>query len=348
MKTLLPIITIIAFSISLVSCEESWLREEPTNNATEIFDIVWNDLDEHYSGFALQAKDWDSLYQVYRPKITTQSSADELWVVLTKMLEELDDEHVKLFDEDNERVFASGLDRVEEAQTEFDLELTASTYLEDIGAVNNYLLYGRIADTNIGYIYLAALLDENPEVMAQALNALSNIEADQALVVDVRHCIGGYDGLAAQYAAYFSDGEHHLYNSQFRSGPAHQQLTEAVAYRSHAPVTQNFQAPVVLLTDAITASEGEIFALNLRSFSYVTHLGDTTAGALSLVSPTRFLPNGWRYEYSIQLITNPDGSSYEGQGIPPEHWVRNQAGDIAAGRDRVLEEALNYLIAETK
>jgi C-terminal processing protease CtpA/Prc len=347
-KTLLPIVTIIVFAVSLLSCEESFLREESANSATEVFDLVWKDLDEHYSGFVLKSKSWDSLYQVYRPMITTQSSSIELWETLTAMLEELDDEHVKLFDKVNDRVFASGHKRVEAAQAEFNLELVASDYLEDIGAVNNYLLYGRIADTNIGYIYLAALLDENYETMAQALHALSDVGADQALVIDIRNCIGGYDGLAAQYAAYFSDGEHHLYNSQFRNGSTHQQLTEAVAYRSHASVAPNFRAPVVLLTDVVTASEGEIFALNLRSFSHVTHWGDTTAGALSLVSSARFLPNGWRYEYSIQLITNPDGSSYEGQGIPPNYWVRNEASDIAAGRDRVLEKAIEYLQAETE
>jgi C-terminal processing protease CtpA/Prc len=264
------------------------------------------------------------------------------------MLEELDDEHVKLFDQVNDRTFASGHKRVEAAQAEFDLELIASDYLEDIGTIDNFLLYGRIADTRIGYIYLAALLNENHETMAQALNALSDAGADQALIIDLRNCIGGYDGLAAQYAAYFSDGEHHLYNSQFRNGPSHQQLTEAVAYRSHAPATPNFRAPVVLLTDVITASEGEIFAINLRAFQHVTHWGDTTAGALSVVSSARFLPNGWRYEYSIQLITNPDGSSYEGKGIPPNYWVRNEASDIADGHDRVLEEATAFLLTETE
>ncbi len=344
-----PITITFAFLLVLAalfsSCDRPLLDESPDVTAAANFEMLWEDLDRHYSSFAINGLDWDSIYTAYRPRAEDSHTEAATWQLMSELLEALDDEHVKLFDDANGRFFGSGLAGAEAAEAAFSLELIAGQYLdvETLGAPNNYVLYGKSQDGKVGYIYIAALLDEDPSVMQLVLDKLGGV---QAIIVDVRNCVGGYDKLGARYAAYFSDGVHHLYDARFRNGPEHANLSEPEAYYSHSPRASGFSGPVILLTDRNTVSEGEIFTLNMRSFAHVVHMGTTTAGAQSLVSPARFLPNGWRYEYSIQLITLPDGSSYEGAGIPPQLPVANTAADIESGKDVVLEAAREYLREE--
>ncbi len=341
MKLLLRIVSLAFVAALAQACEKSFLYEDQPNKPVAIFETVWQDLDENYSGFLPGERSWENVYSEYRPRVTVETTKKELWEILTEMLDELNDEHVKLY-RDGE-FFVSGSGKAEQAVSEFDLELIANDYLTGVASPNNYILYGRMAGKeNIGYIFIAAFLDENVEIIGTILQQLDYRNLD-ALIIDLRTSIGGYDGLAAEYSSYFSDGRHHVYNSQFKNGPDRNNFTKPKAFYTHQSGAINFTKPIILLADAATASEAEIFTLNMRSYAHVTQIGDTTAGALSTVGPARFLANGWRYEYSIQRITNPDGNTFEKVGIPPAKHIQNTETDILNGEDKVLEESLHYL-----
>ncbi len=341
MKSLLRTLSLALVVTLAQACEKSFLYEDQPNEPEAIFETVWQDLDENYSGFSPLERSWENVHSEYRPRVTAETTKSELWEILTEMLDELNDEHVKLY-RDGE-FFVSGSGKAEQAASEFDLELIANDYLTDLGSTNNYILYGKIAEKeNVGYIFIAAFLDENSEVIGSVLQQLDYRNLD-ALIIDIRTSIGGYDGLAAEYSSYFSDGQHHVYNSQYKNGPDRNNFTQQKAFYTHQPGAINFTKPIILLADAATASEAEIFTLNMRSYTHVTQIGDTTAGALSTVGPARFLANGWRYEYSIQRITNPDGSTFEKVGIPPVKYIQNTESHILNSKDKVLEESLHYL-----
>ena len=68
---------------------------------------------------------------------------------------------------------------------------------------------------------------------------------------------------------------------------------------------------------AATVSAAEILVLCLRALPNVTHLGDTTRGALSDMLWKR-LPNGWTVSLSNEVYADADGRLWEGKGIPPE------------------------------
>jgi carboxyl-terminal processing protease len=343
MKTILKSFAAFTIVFTTASCEKSFLYEDQSSDPQSIFDAVWTDMDEYYSGFQNSTLQWEKLYGIYNPMIGNHISNQDLWNVLSQMLNELDDEHVKLYDDITGKVFISGNDKALQAASEFNLELVASKYLTEVSSPNNYILHGKMAGKqNVGYIFIAAFLDENPGLIGSVLQQMDYQNLD-AIIIDLRTSIGGYDGLAAEYAAYFSDGRHHVYNSQFKDGHGRNDFTAPKAYYTKSPQSINFTKPIILLADAATASEAEIFTLNMRSFAHVAQMGDTTAGALSTVGPARFLANGWRYEYSIQRITNPDGSTFEKFGIPPVEYVQNKETDILNGEDKVLEESLHYL-----
>jgi len=98
-----------------------------------------------------------------------------------------------------------------------------------------------------------------------------------------------------------------------------------------------------VLTDRFSVSGAEHIARRLLVNSTATHIGDTTAGALSNTGQRRFLPNGWQFQYPIQLVLNEQNQSLEGIGLIPEIPIENTPEDIEQGHDPTLQRALNYV-----
>ena len=330
-------------------CENLFLGSDEPNNPEHNFELLWNDFDQHYALFEVKNIDWDSLYTVYRPMVTPTTSDEELWDIITEMLDELDDEHVKLripADQPEDYiVFASGAEKNEHALEEFSIQLIAGQYAEALYQKYDYFSFGKLYDHNIGYIHLIAMLGLDGKVVYKALEELGDVDA---IIVDVRNNIGGADEYSSGFADGFSDDEHFIYTVETRNGPAYSDFDAPIEFYTQPGTTNSFTKPVVLLTDEYTISAGEIFTLNMKAFDHVTHIGDTTAGAHSDVGAARFLPNGWTYEYSIMKYLMPDGRSLEGIGIVPDIFIQNTKADIENNRDKVLEYAIQYLEEATQ
>jgi C-terminal processing protease CtpA/Prc len=341
MKSIIkPIILLVLSVIGFTACQEFVLGPDEPNNPEHIFELLWNDFDAHYALFDVKGIDWEELYAEYRPKITSETSSEELWQTITEMLLPLDDEHVKLRHPEEQRVFSSGEQKNLHALDEFSIQLIASNYVEVLYQTDDYFSFGKLYNHDIGYIHLIAMLGEDPTVIYEVLDTFRDMDA---IIVDVRNNIGGNDEYAHLFAGGFSDGKHFIYTVETRNGPGHSDFDSPKKHFTEPMKPQNFSKPVVLLTDHYTVSGGEIFTLNMKAFGHVTHIGTTTAGAHSDVGPARFLPNGWSYEYSIQKYLMPDGESLEGIGITPDIHIQNSKKDIENGLDRVLEHAIHYL-----
>ena len=325
-------------------CEKMILGSDEPNDPEHNFELLWNDFDEHYALFEVKNINWDSLYTVYRPMVTSNTTDEELWNIITQMLDELDDEHVKIkIPADNPEdyvIFGSGEDKNQHALEEFSIQLIAGEYVEALYQKYDYFSFGKLYDHNIGYIHLIAMLGMDPSVVYKALDELGDVDA---IIVDVRNNIGGADEYSSGFAEGFSDGEHFLYTVQTRNGPAYSDFDSPVEVFTQSKTANSFNKPVVLLTDEYTISAGEIFTMNMRAFEHVTHIGDTTAGAHSDVGPARFLPNGWTYEYSTMKYLMPDGRSLEGIGIAPDIFIQNTKEDIENSKDKVLDFAIDFL-----
>lgn len=103
-----------------------------------------------------------------------------------------------------------------------------------------------------------------------------------------------------------------------------------------------FEKPIVLLTSGMTASAAEIFTLMMRELPNVTLIGEPTSGEFSDIF-SGILPNSWDFGLSNERYTATDGAVYEKVGIPPQQEVLITLEDIQAGRDAVLEAALEHL-----
>jgi len=332
-------------SISLfLSCQKEFLDTQEVNTPENNFEIFWNDFNDHYALFEVRGFNWDSIYSEYRPLVTNETTDEELWTVFSEMIEYLDETHTTLSTADDQRVYVSGFTLNEQAKKEFDIEVLQDNYLTNFVTVEGEenISHASIKDADIGYIWINNMGYSNPEEIDKVVTKLMD---HKAIILDVRQNTGGDDFYSARIANAFSDGEHFIHTSEIKNGPNPSDFSE----QKEVFTTQNgdiqFTKPVIVLTDRRTVSAGETFLIHMKAFDHVTQIGDLTSGDFSSKSMERFLPNGWKYTYSIQKILLPDGSSLDGIGHVPDVFIKNTEADIAVGRDIVIEEALEYLMA---
>lgn len=338
----------IFISILFSSCEKLILGEAEENTPVNNFEILWTDFDQHYGLFEARGWDWDSIYTVYRPQVTNQSSDQELWEVFANMISYLDDSHTSIY-KPNADYFASGSEEDDRVRDEFSLDLLRSKYLENVEELDltdyddEAYLIGKIKEKNIGYIYLGGIDADDDNFMDEVLTKIGHHDA---IILDLRNNTGGFDEIGASIAGRFADGRQPIYTVQTRNGPNHNDFTEPKTYYTEIQGEQNYREPVIILTDRITVSAAETMLMHFKAIESVTQIGDRTAGDFSDIGMRRFLPNGWQYQYSIMQFLNTNGESLDGIGHIPDIEIRNSVTDIAMEEDKVILRAVQYLFDE--
>jgi carboxyl-terminal processing protease len=304
------------------------------------FEYAWNRLDRNYGQFGAKHVDWDALYRTYRPQVTSATTDQELWDILLAMLGHLNDAHVCLAD-DTRRTCCGLTEGLKPG--DFSLDLVKSKYLQDkaLDALKGKFTYGWLTPA-IGYVRVGDFKGELEPITQAIDSVIGQFAGARAVIVDVRDNPGGTGRAAELVAARFADRTRHYMRVQTRYGPKRDDLTPA-EYRNVAPDGKvQFLGPMVLLTNRITASAADGFVLAMRVLPHVTVVGDLTEGALSAQFPDR-LPNGWTLFVAFKVARDNNGVNWDGIGVPPDLRIANTAADIAAGRDRVLEFALQLL-----
>lgn len=307
---------------------------EPERN----FEELWQTFDAKYSHFGIKNIDWQALYRVYRPRVTSQTTDDELFEVMSSLLGHLNDNHVSLRSRSPSRRFSAGIlqDLKEE---DFSLDVVREEYLKGqaVSLHEGVFHYGWLAD-GIGYFHFDGF--EDAQASGAAVDAiLKEFRNAKALIVDVRDNGGGDDRVGKAIASRFADQKRLYMTVELRNGPKHDDFAAPVEWFVEPEGPAQFTRPVVLLTHRFSVSAAENFALAMRTLPHVIQVGDVTSGAFADTAG-HTLPNGWRFNASFNLFRDRDGVCWEGLGIAPDYRILNTAADVAAKRDRVLEFAM--------
>ncbi|WP_020571114.1 S41 family peptidase [Neolewinella persica] len=339
-KLLFPILLLATL---FTSCQKIILGEDEVNTPKNNFDIFWEDFDRHYGLFTVRGWDWDSIRMEYEGQVTPETTDEELFTIFSEMIDYLDDRHTFVY-WPGRKFFASGDAGRDQVREELSLDLIVRNYVDvrDSSSVEEYL-YGDFRGRDIGYFHLSGIDLEDTGLTDQILRDIGH---HQAIIIDLRNNTGGADQIGVEIAGRFIQEEKLLYTVQERNGPKHDDFAEKKEYFSRRIGTENFNKPVVVLTDQVTISAGEVMLLYLKSIATVTQIGDVTSGDFSDTGMRRFLPNGMQYRYSIMKFLLPDGTSLDGVGHVPDIYARNTVEDIAAGNDVVLERAFTFLLEE--
>jgi len=108
------------------------------------------------------------------------------------------------------------------------------------------------------------------------------------------------------------------------------------------PATPRLKAPVAFLTDARAISYAESILGIVEAYRLGEIVGETTAGTNGNVNPI-VLPSGTSVSWTGMKVLKHDGSRHHGVGIVPTIPVTPTPAGIAAGRDEVLERAIEHL-----
>jgi C-terminal processing protease CtpA/Prc len=338
------VITIIFFSSAISNAEE---LSEPERN----FEHLWNEFDKRYALFLPKRVDWRLLYKVYRPRVTSQTTDDALFDIMSSMLAHLNDFHVSLDSHNPARSFRSGksygilIERfgtVENFLTFLRQRPLDKRYIK--GELHerhgNIFAYAWLAD-DVGYFHFNQFrdIDQSSQVIDEIVDYFENAKG---LIIDVRRNVGGDDRVGRAIADRFADKKRLYMMIQAKNGPHHDDFAEPVRWYVEPDGPIQFTKPVILLMDVTSLSAAENFALAIRVLPHATTVGDFTSGCFA-DAEVDTLPNGWSFSISVNLFVDRNGFCWEGIGIPPDFRIINTNDDLEDRRDLVLEFAVDLI-----
>ena len=190
---------------------------------------------------------------------------------------------------------------------------------------------------NVGYLDLQPILF--PAVIGAELitAALSLVAATEALIIDVRRCLGGEPAMAAFLISYLWDHDPvQLTGLQERRDdrPRQSWTLPYVPGRRFGKTK-----PVYVLTSAATFSGGEQLAHDLKQLGRAVLIGEPTRGGGHAREGFRVHPH-LEATISVAAAVSPvSGTSWEGTGVTPD--VPTPA---AQARDKAHRLALEQVI----
>ena len=190
--------------------------------------------------------------------------------------------------------------------------------------------------SGFGYVDLDRLL------MADAEAAFETIRSTPGTILDMR----GYPASGAQAIVprLVRPGSHPgmLGGSMRYDGASGTFDLEESFWPIEGAAGERYAGRIAVLVDGSTQSAAEHVCGLLRSGGPVTFVGSQTSGANGGVTRT-VLPGGIVVNFTGQSVRHADGSRLQRVGIVPDVEAKPTLAGVRAGRDEVLERAVEYL-----
>lgn len=210
-----------------------------------------------------------------------------------------------------------------------------------------------VLDGGWGYLKLHTFLWKDERRTARAIDAALDPLLDRpGLILDLRDNHGGFVEAAVRTAGRFVGERTIIARVQLRQPGSKEYVAgfwdpkrgvhaaPPVHARPRKPI---YEGPVVALVDAGCFSACEVLAGGLQSIERAMLVGTSSTGGGSGTVAGKRLPSGAVITFSLFVSWRPDGSQIDFQGITPDIAVTESPEDWVAGRDRVLEKAIEIL-----
>jgi carboxyl-terminal processing protease len=205
----------------------------------------------------------------------------------------------------------------------------------------------RVLPGNVAYVALRSFGD--PRVAAGVEQAFAELSRADAWVLDIRENGGGNSSEGYRILAMLTDRPFkgtrwrtREYRPTARAWGWPERYFDQEAVEVPADGTRLYDKPVVLLTSARTGSSAEDFAVAFDAMGRGLMIGEPTAGTTGQPLFLQ-LPGGGYARVCTKQDAYPDGRPFVGQGVQPQRRVHPTVEDVRAGRDTVLEAALEEL-----
>ncbi|MEE9381658.1 MAG: S41 family peptidase, partial [Hyphomonadaceae bacterium] len=307
---------------------------ETKDDAPQVnFSFFVDVMSAHYAFFKTRGVDWQAIVEANAPRITAQTSDDELWSIFRDMLRPIKDGHVALRRTDG-RQYLPGRGKtmlsiipLAQARGEHPQQLFEMWYADYARQIRDDLLDGKaqwqandrvifgLIDGDIGYINIRSMggyvenigwtgndFRSELDVLNAALDQAMELFKDATgVIIDVSDNSGGFgvfgDHIASRFMSKDLPG-----NYRFPAVNPNRIQQEATISPSKR---ERFSGPVIVLSSNLTVSAGESFLMTMRLLPQVKIAGEPTRGALSEVL-TKTLPNGWELDLSNEHYLDID------------------------------------------
>ena len=332
--------------ISFSGCEKLFFEHDISNTPINSFEIFWSDFDKFYPSFGIKYIDWDSVYSIYRPKITDQTTGIELYNILSGMIKPFKDGHITL-------VSNYGQCNSYTMPTEYygNMRIYPQSYLSSFEINSSNITYWSLKNYNIGYISINTF-NIKSKTFVYADNSflviddiIKQFKDKDGIIIDLRWNSGGLPANVETIVNRFTDKKRLYIKLRSKNGPGKNDFSEWIDCYIEPKGSEQFLKPVVVLTSKSTGSAAEWFTLAMKTLPNIKVVGDTTAGCFS-PKVERELPNGWSFTLSSKIAISADMVQYEGFGIPPDFTVLNTKDDFTSKRDAMLEKGIEVIVTK--
>lgn len=337
----LRLLSLLLFPFMLLSCNKVVNNKKTAQNASAVFNYLWNEINTKYSFIEYKQLDWNAIKIKYQSQVYDGMEQEALFKVCASMVNELRDGHANLMAPfDVSYYYPLFLN----SPQNFNSRLVLTNYLmrtganmQSTGALDNCIL-----DTlglKIGYIRYTSFSER---LFAEDLDyVLNKMQTCDGLILDVRSNGGGSSLNVFDLAGRFADSKRLVYRSFAKNGVSYNAFDNGndlyVEPKGNAPFTKR----IAILTNRGCYSATSFFTLAMKAFPYVKIIGDTTGGGLGVPNGGQ-LPNGWTYRFSVTKTITPDGKNFE-NGVPPDITIWMQDSSATNGFDDIIERGINYV-----
>jgi carboxyl-terminal processing protease len=171
--------------------------------------------------------------------------------------------------------------------------------------------------------------------------AIDDYRGLEGIVIDLRGNGGGVGAMVMGVAGHFIDDKVSLGTMKTRVGDLQFRVNPRRVNAASESVDP-FDGPVAVLIDRLSGSASEVFAGGMQAVERVRVFGDTSAGGVLPATMDR-LPNQDVLYHAIGDFETATGVRLEGRGVYPDEPVPLDRAALLAGRDPVLEAALDWI-----
>jgi C-terminal processing protease CtpA/Prc len=187
---------------------------------------------------------------------------------------------------------------------------------------------------NVGYVDIAPVLFPVAICGDAVTAAMTLIASAEALIIDVRRCLGGDPAMVAWLASYLFDHE----PVQLSGLQERDQITQSWTLPFVPGRRFGATKPVYLLTSSTTFSGGEQLSYDLQQLGRATIVGEVTRGGGHAREGFRVHPH-LEATISVAAGVNPiTGGNWEGTGVTPDVVVPAEQA-----RERAHQLALEHV-----
>ena len=248
--------------------------------------------DRSYNGIA-----WRAAAERYRLLAVNAPTTQARYAALRSMISLLHDSHTAVYSPDDLQPR-----RDERRHEVFGMSPDASTDGPSID--------WRTIKPGIGYLRIASFPDAMNDVLGWAM---SDLERDRALILDLRGNPGGLVDSVDEVAGVFLPQ-----GSLISSGTRRYHVFGPQEFRATDDSGAHFSGRLVVLVDSQTRSGAESLARALQYYHRATLVGTRTAGKVLGVDAEMTLDDGGLLRVATLDMRDPSGKRLEGRGVKPD------------------------------